>query len=132
MRARLILIALLSAAIGAGAMIGVEEATAGGDGGAASAASTRAYLGVELGPSLLGQAGALVEYVAPGSPADDAGVTLGDVITSVAGRPVTSPATAAAAIRSQRPGATVAIGLDRLGASMTVSVTLGSQPATSP
>jgi len=132
LRARLIVIAVLAAAVGAGAMVGVEEATAGGGGAGATAASSRAYLGVELGPSLLGEPGALVEFVAPGSPADDAGVVLGDVITSVGGRTVTSPASAAAAIDAQRPGATVALGLDRLGAQMTLSVTLGSRAAGSP
>src|SRR5579862_4422946 len=51
LRTRLVLIAVLAGAVGAGAMIGVEAAT-----GAGSAA-TRPYLGVALGPPLLGQAG---------------------------------------------------------------------------
>jgi S1-C subfamily serine protease len=129
LRSRLIMIALLSAVVGAGAMIGIEAATAGG-GTPASQAASRPYLGVEVGPSLFGQAGALVEFVYPGSPAAAAGVMPGDVITSVGGRAVTSAQTAVAAIAAQRPGASVVLGLDRFGQSLTVTVTLGSRTGT--
>jgi hypothetical protein len=126
-RTRLILIALASAIIGAGVMIGVEAATAGGGTTASQTTTTRAYLGVEVGPSLFGQGGALVEFVEPGSPAGSAGIMPGDVITSVAGQAVASPQAAVNAIAAQRPGTSVAIGLDRFGQSLTVTVTLGSR-----
>jgi membrane-associated protease RseP (regulator of RpoE activity) len=129
LRTRLLVIALASAVVGAGVMIGVEAATA-GDGTPASQTTTRAYLGVEVGPSLFGQGGALVEFVEPGSPAANAGISPGDVITSVAGQAVTSPQAAVNAIAAQRPGASVAIGLDRFGQSLTVTVTLGSRTGT--
>jgi hypothetical protein len=129
LRSRLILIALLSAVVGAGAMIGIEAATAGG-GTAAAQTTSHPYLGVEVGPSLFGQGGALVEFVYPGSPAASAGVQPGDVITSVGGRAVTSPQAAVAAIGAQRPGAPVVLGLERFGQSLTVTVTLGSRTGT--
>jgi len=126
LRARLILIAVLAGVVGAGAMIGVEAAT--GAGGPA----TRAYLGVELGPPLLGQTGAVVELVLPGGPAEGAGVMVGDVITAVDGRSVTSVAAAVSAIGALSPGARATLGIERLGAPMTITVTLGSRTAGSP
>jgi putative serine protease PepD len=122
-------IALLSAVVGAGAMIGIEAATAGG-GTPAVQTTSHPYLGVEVGPSLFGQGGALVEFVYPGSPAAAAGVMPGDVITSVGGRAVTSAQTAVDAIAAQRPGSSVVLGLDRFGQSLTVTVTLGSRKGT--
>jgi S1-C subfamily serine protease len=87
---------------------------------------------VELGPALLGQTGALVELVAPGSPAAAAGVAAGDLITSVDGREVTSASSAKAAIEALHPGASVVLGIDRLGGSLTLSATLGSRTSSSP
>jgi membrane-associated protease RseP (regulator of RpoE activity) len=129
LRTRLILIALASALIGAGAMIGIEAGTGGG-GTAAAQTTSRPYLGVEVGPSLFGQPGALVEFVEPGSPAAAAGVMPGDVITSVGGQAVASPQAAVNAIAAQRPGATVVLGLDRFGQTITVTVKLGSRTGT--
>jgi len=117
---------VLAGVVGAGAMIGVEAAT--GAGGPA----TRAYLGVELGPPLLGQTGAVVELVLPGGPAEGAGVMVGDVITAVDGRSVTSVAAAVSAIGALSPGARATLGIERLGAPMTITVTLGSRTAGSP
>jgi S1-C subfamily serine protease len=62
-------------------------------------------------------AGALVSGVLSGSPADRAGIAAGDVITSVAGRKVTSPPSLVAALLHTKPGAPVRVGwVDRLGA----------------
>jgi PDZ domain len=130
LRARLIVIAVLAGVVGAGAMVGVEAATGAGDRAASS--SVHAYLGVEVGAPLLGQSGALVELVVPGGPADDAGVMIGDVITSVGGRTVTSAGSAVSAIDAQHPGASVVFGIERFGQSMTLTVTLGSRLAGSP
>ena len=65
----------------------------------------------------------------PGSPASNAGVIPGDVITSVGGHAVTSPQTAQGAITAGHPGEQVALGLDRFGRPLTVTVTLGTRPA---
>jgi len=126
LRSRLVLIAVLAGAIGAGAMVGVEAAT--GAGGT----SASAYLGVELGPSALGPSGALVEAVYAGSPAAAAGIVVGDVITSIGGRAVVDSASAAAAMAAQRPGALVTVAIERLGQPLALRVTLGSRPSGSP
>ena len=107
-------------------MVGVEAATGAND------SSTQAYLGVELGPPPLGQSGALVELVFPGGPAQSAGVMVGDILTSIDGRAVTSANGAVAAIGAQSPGASVTLGLNRLGSSITLTVTLGSRTSGSP
>ena len=51
--------------------------------------------------------GAVVEDVAPGSSAESAGLQRGDVVTRIAGRPVSNAGTVAAAIGVAEPGATV-------------------------
>jgi S1-C subfamily serine protease len=50
------------------------------------------------------QSGALVTGVLCGTPAADAGVAAGDVITALGGRPVTSPGSLTAMIAKYRPG----------------------------
>jgi S1-C subfamily serine protease len=65
-----------------------------------------AYLGVEVQD---GPAGAQVAAVVDGSPAAQAGLTAGDTITSVAGRPVASVADLASAMASLAPGQVVDI-----------------------
>jgi membrane-associated protease RseP (regulator of RpoE activity) len=132
LRSRLILIAVLSGVAGAAVMVGIEAATGTGAGTPASAAASRPYLGVEVGAPLLGQGGALVELVEPGSPAAAAGLMPGDVITSVDGKAVTSAQAAVAAIAAEHPGQSVTLGLDRFGQQVTVKVTLGTRPTGSP
>jgi hypothetical protein len=129
-RARLIAIALVAGLAGAGVMIAVEAATGAGEAPAAAAAS-RAYLGVAATTSLF-EPGAQVVAVVPGSPAAAAGITPGDVITSVDGRSVSSPAALQAAIAAERPGAAAQIGLDRVGQPLTVTVTLGREATGAP
>jgi putative serine protease PepD len=88
--------------------------------------------------------GALVSAVKAGSPAAKAGIkggtsTItvqgeqftvgGDVITAVNGKPVTSADDLVQAITAYKPGDTVAVTIDRHGATSTVKVTLGTRPA---
>jgi S1-C subfamily serine protease len=89
-----------------------------------------AFLGVSVGSDDLGGTGAVVAGIVPGGAAAAAGLTAGDVITSVDGRAVSSSATLRAALLLEKPGARVAVTyLDATtGASQTVSVTLGSGP----
>jgi hypothetical protein len=131
LQARLIVIAVLAAVTGAAAMVSVEAATGAGGSGSPPqlGGGSRAYLGVDIGTPLLGQPGALVEAVVPGSPAARAGVMAGDVIRSVAGVSVTSPQAAVVAIGAHRPGAVVVLGLDRIGQPMRLRVTLGTRPS---
>jgi putative serine protease PepD len=90
----------------------------------------RALLGVsatdesENGSSV--GAGARVVSVQQGSPADDAGLQAGDVVTAIDDRPITSSTELTAAVRSRQPGETVTLGVRRNGETRTVEVTLGS------
>lgn len=74
--------------------------------------------------------GALVDGVLCGTPADQAGLFAGDVITSVAGQPVTSPRSLTALVSRYRPGSRVALAWLAPGGSLhTAVVTLAAGPA---
>ena len=73
--------------------------------------------------------GALVYDVTPGTPADNAGLRSGDVITSLGGDSVTSSDDLGAAVRKHKPGDKVDIKFERNGNEQTASVTLGSRGA---
>jgi S1-C subfamily serine protease len=95
-----------------------------------------AFLGVEISAANTGGfgttvTGATVAGVAPGSPADKDGLAIGDVITSVGGKAITSPTALSSAIAAHTPGDTVQVQWqDAQGASHSASVTLASGPAT--
>jgi putative serine protease PepD len=89
----------------------------------------RAYLGLSTRPSTVGS-GALVADLAPGGPAQDGGLRVGDVVTSVGGRRVVVPEDISAAIESRAPGEDVEIEVQRAGAEQTLRVTLGTRPET--
>jgi serine protease Do len=72
--------------------------------------------------------GALVADVIAGSPASDAGLEAGDIITTFDDRPVTSASDLRNAVASMSPGTTVDVVVDRSGQRKVVSVTLGEQP----
>ncbi|MEJ7716720.1 MAG: trypsin-like peptidase domain-containing protein [Thermoleophilaceae bacterium] len=113
----------------------------------------RSYLGITTAPisgqvaeelNLPVQEGALVQEVVPGGPADRAGLRAGrtrteegltiggDIIVRVAGQDVKRPEDVAAAIRDDKPGASVPIEILRRGERETVQVKLGKRPAESP
>lgn len=71
--------------------------------------------------------GVYVVDVFGGSAADDAGLTLGDVITSVDGSAVNSPEDLARIIRSFDPGKVISIEYERQGESRTVTANLGTR-----
>jgi putative serine protease PepD len=133
---------------GGGRVIGVNSqiATAGGGGnvgiGFAVPANTvrqvvprleqggtikRAYLGVSTQPGI-NVSGAQVAAVAPGGPAAAAGVSIDDVIVSVAGKEIVAPEDISAAIESRKPGDEIPIEVQRGGATRTVHVRLGTRP----
>ena len=68
--------------------------------------------------------GALVTGVEQDSPADNAGITRGSVITRVGGSSVTSADTLGTAIRSHRPGESVSVTFVNTSGSHTVNVSL--------
>ncbi|MDP9117729.1 MAG: S1C family serine protease [Actinomycetota bacterium] len=74
--------------------------------------------------------GALVEHVTSGSPAQNAGLAGGDVITAVDGTKVTSTAGLKSALSSHKPGDTVTIHwTDTAGQAHSASLTLITGPA---
>jgi S1-C subfamily serine protease len=74
--------------------------------------------------------GALVIQVAPNSPAQSAGLAPGDVIVSVDGKPVDTPAALTTLVAARHPGDKVALGwVDSSGQQHTATVTLAAGPA---
>ncbi|WP_231486539.1 S1C family serine protease [Candidatus Blastococcus massiliensis] len=93
--------------------------------------ATRAYLGVSARTASDGGnrevgSGAEVVSVESGTAAEDAGIEVGDVVTAVGDRPVTTSTELTAAVRSQAPGETVELRVRRDGNTRTIEVTLGS------
>lgn len=93
--------------------------------------ATHARIGIGVGDTRDGAAGALVASVEANSSGAEAGLQEGDVITRLNDRVVTDAATLIAAARSYRPGDTVTITYLRDGQESQAEVTLGSDaPAT--
>jgi S1-C subfamily serine protease len=97
-----------------------------------------AYLGIQGGdetPQLqaeygLGASqGALVEEVLANTPASAAGIQNGDVIVSFQGNPINSWDDLTQALREQKPGDKVSLGLYRGTQQLTVQVTLATAPS---
>ena len=83
----------------------IEAGAAGTRSGAGTSTATqRAYLGVEVTDGTGGDGGAQVLGVVQGSPADDAGLAAGDIVTSVAGRRVADATGLTSIMASVSPG----------------------------
>ncbi len=97
-----------------------------------------AYVGVSLAPS--GEGGAEIApqgtqsepSIEPGSPAAQAGLKPGDLITAVDGQTVTSTDAFIAKVSQDDPGQTVTLTIKRNGQIKQVKVKLGTQPAKAP
>jgi membrane-associated protease RseP (regulator of RpoE activity) len=97
-------------------------------GGQTPQSSSGAFLGVAVDD--VGN-GARVTEVADGSPAADAGLKAGDVVTAVDGDSVTSASQLAKVIADHKPGDDVTITYSRDGSSSTAKVTLGDRQTAS-
>jgi S1-C subfamily serine protease len=73
--------------------------------------------------------GALIQSVAPGGPADSAGMRAGDVMVSFNGSSVRSAEDFLGALRGTEPGQVVKIDVGRGAAVQTLTVTIGTLPA---
>jgi S1-C subfamily serine protease len=116
-----------TAATNLGFAIGVGELLRGIDSlRAAAGGSTTAsgYLGVGLDRRNDGGSGALVTQVEAGSPADDAGLSVDDVIVEIDGVTVAGEAGLIAIIRDRAPGSTVQLGVVRNGERVDLAATL--------
>jgi putative serine protease PepD len=86
----------------------------------------RAYIGVSTSGD---SGGVTVAAVTAGSPAQTAGLQVGDAIKSVAGKEVSTPDDVAAAIQDRSPGESVNVVVTRGGSEQTLTVGLGERPA---
>jgi S1-C subfamily serine protease len=112
-------------AISSGEAVPVVEALreqAGGD------PREEGYLGVGLEDREDGGQGAVVTEVEPGTPADEAGVRVGDVVVAVDDAAIDGATGLIAAIRDREPGDTLTVELLREGETTEVEVQLIARP----
>jgi putative serine protease PepD len=91
----------------------------------------RPYLGVSTGDPDTGT-GAVVGGVVAGGPADNAGLRVGDRIVGIGDHTIAQSTDVVSAISSLRPGEKVAVRVRRGGSERTVTVKLGTRPASAP
>jgi S1-C subfamily serine protease len=91
-------------------------------------ASSRPYLGVRFGPNDEGD-GVVIAEVVVDSPADQAGLQAGDIVTAVNGEELGSD-DFGASVGSFEPGDVITMTIERDGESQDVEVTLGTAPET--
>jgi putative serine protease PepD len=87
-----------------------------------------AYLGVSVQDATSG-AGATIESVKSGSPADSAGLKAGDIVTAIDGKSVTGADDLTALVATYKPGDTAKLTVKRSGSTQTISVTFGQRPS---
>ena len=102
---------------------------------------TRGWFGVGVAPltpelaeslGMKGVKGAVVSNLEHGSPAEAAGIRLGDVLTRIAGKPVTDPASALATISETPPGNSLPVKLVRKGQELSLTVAVGKRKPRTP
>ena len=93
-----------------------------------SGKAEHAFLGVVLRDSS-SQTGAAISQVRAGTPAAQANLRAGDVVTAAAGKPIASASELRAVINTHRPGDAISVTYTRGGQSHTVKVTLAARPA---
>jgi putative serine protease PepD len=98
------------------------------------------FLGVSTSVSPAGTPGALVRAITPNSPAAKAGLKGsssasgegGDLIVAVDGKPVASPDDVISIVSEKKPGDKVTVVALRNGNRVSIDVTLGTRPGTTP
>lgn len=89
-------------------------------------AAEAGYLGVDVADPTDGSRGAVLTAIAPGGPADDAGLRPADLVTSIDGTPVDGAAALAGAVRTRTPGAAVEVAFARGGQERQVTAILSA------
>ena len=89
-----------------------------------------AYVGVTLNGNSSG--GAQVLTVVSGSPASDAGMQQGDLITAIDGKAITSTQQFIETVDTYAPGRTVTLTVKRGSSTLHPKLTLGTRPTTAP
>jgi thiol-disulfide isomerase/thioredoxin len=95
--------------------------------GSAQAGDGPPWLGVSMDAG--GDIGVTVQHVVRGSPAEKGGLHAGDRIVAIDGAKTTAPGQVTRAVGSHKAGETVAVELERHGASTTASVVLAARPS---
>lgn len=89
-----------------------------------------AFLGIEIASTATQSGGVEIAGAASGTPAAAAGLTAGDVVTSVAGTQVNSYSSIEHVLEAYHPGDKISISwTNTLGQSHTATITLGSGPS---
>jgi serine protease Do len=94
---------------------------------------TRGSIGIRFNQGLSGavnrvygfKAGVLVQQVQPGGPAEKGGIKVGDIITTIDGRPIKDGDDLVNEITSRKPGMTIRLGYVRDGKPGDTTVTIG-------
>ncbi len=120
------LVALLALVIAGGAL---ALSSSGGSGSGRATGSTP-WLGLQMESLPVDRV--LVASVVPGSPADHAGVGVGDLILGINGRPVKSPGDVDSLLSGLRAGDRVQLQIGRGNATFSLPAKLTTQPATFP
>jgi putative serine protease PepD len=89
---------------------------------------THAYLGVSTSTADTSTAGALVQSVTSGGPADAAGLRSGDIVTALGTTTIKGTNDLVATIAAHKPGDRVTATVRRGSKTIKVTVTLGTQP----
>jgi squalene-hopene/tetraprenyl-beta-curcumene cyclase len=92
----------------------------------AAAQEEPGWVGLVFGLPPEGKQGASVVNVPPGSPADEAGVRVGDLIVAVNGKPLTEPGYLKGVLDLQRPGDTLRLGLTGADGEREAAVTVAT------
>ena len=110
------------------ALPGLESGQTNDSSGGSNTNSNRGFLGVSVSDADSG--GAVIESVEASSPAANAGLEAGDVITAVDGNNVADASALVSALSSKTPNTTVSITYNRDGASKKVNVKLAQATTT--